>query len=83
MNPSVLQYHNCWKWEHFTFVYKAHSSKCWKYERLHKIKHYRDIAWYYKTNSKVNLLRLKTKVDEPYPHSFKYFNYKKRPYGKQ
>ena len=34
------------------------------------------MTWYYKTNSKVNLLRLKTKVDEPYPHSFKYFNYK-------
>jgi len=44
MNPGVPQYHNCWKWDHSTFSYHAHGSKCQKCNRPHKLEHHRDLA---------------------------------------
>ena len=53
-----------------------HRSKYIKYNRPHKVEHYREIAWCCKTNFKTNLPRLETKKGEPCPHSFKYVNCK-------
>jgi len=42
-----------------------HGSKCQKCNNLHKLEHYREIAWYYKTNFKINPPRLETKKEKP------------------
>ena len=76
INLGIPQCHNCWKWGHLTFFCRAHGSRCQKCNRSHKLKHYRDLAWYCKTNPKLNLLRLKTTQDAPCPHIFKCANYK-------
>ena len=76
INPGIPQCHNCWKWGHSTFLCKAHSSKCQKCSRPHKIKHHRDIAWCYKANFKMNPPQLETKQGKPYPHTFKCVNCK-------
>ena len=44
MNPRVPQCHNCWKWGHTTFLYKAHCSKCQKCRGPYKIENHRDFA---------------------------------------
>lgn len=50
--------------------------KCSKCNRLYKLEHYRDIAWYYKINFKTNLFKLETLKDELYLYIFKCVNYK-------
>ena len=77
MNSGVSQYKKYWKWSHITFVYYVHEAKCIKYNGPYKIEYHRDIIWCCKANFKINPLRLETKKEEPYPHSFKYINYKK------
>jgi len=37
INPGVLQYRNCWKWGYITFAYRAHGTKCQKYNGPHKL----------------------------------------------
>ena len=44
MNPGVPQYHNCWKWDHSTFLCRAHGSQCQKCSSPHKLKHHRELA---------------------------------------
>ena len=76
MNPGVLQYKNCWKWEHATFACRIQKSKCIKYNGLHKSEHYHHFAWCCKVNNKTNSPRLETKQGELCPHIFKCSNYK-------
>ena len=44
MNPGVLQFKNCWKWEHSTFLCQAQGSKCIKCNRPHKSEHHQYFA---------------------------------------
>lgn len=76
MNPGVSQCKNCWKWDHTTFAYCSHGSKCQKCNGPHKIKHHRDLVWCCKANFKSNPPRLKTKAGEPCPHFFRCINCK-------
>ena len=76
MNSGISQYKNCWKWEYNTFTCRVQESKCVKYNRSHKVKHYCHFAWYCKANFKINLSHLKTKQDKLYPHLFKCLNWK-------
>jgi len=76
MNPDIPQYKNCWKWGHSTYMCRIQGSKYVKCNRLHKSKHHCHFTWYCKENFKMNPSRLKTKQEKPYPHSFKYSNYK-------
>ena len=76
MNFSILQCKNCWKCEHTTYMYYIHGSRCQKYNRPYKLKHYRNIVWCCKANFKTNPSRLETLKGEPYTHFFKYINYK-------
>jgi len=76
MNLGIPQCHNCWKWEHVTFAYKAHRSKCQKCSGPHKIENHRDMTWCYKANFKLDPPLLETKQGEPCPHTFKYINCK-------
>ena len=76
MNPSILQYRNCWKWRHTTFACHLQGAKCLKCNRPHKIKHHYHFAWCCKANFKINPFHLKTKLGKLCLHSFKYINYK-------
>jgi len=76
INPRVSQCHNYWKWDHSIFSYCAHGSKCQKCNRPHKLEYHRDLAWYCKTNSKLNPPRLETAQDKPYLYTFKCVNCK-------
>lgn len=73
MNLGVPHYKNCWKWGHMTFMYWVHSAKYVKCNRSHKIKHHRNIVWYYKAKFKINPLRLETKKEKLYIHFFKWY----------
>ena len=53
-----------------------HRSKCQKFNSLHKLEYYREIAWYCKANFKTNSFGLETKKEKPYTHSFRYINCK-------
>ena len=44
MNSGVLQCKNYWKWKHTIFTCQTHRSQYQKYNGLHKLKHYRNIA---------------------------------------
>jgi len=44
MNPGIPQCHNCWKWGHSTYSYRAHGSRCQKCNGPHKLEHHRDLA---------------------------------------
>ena len=48
MNPEVLQCKNYKMWGHTTFTCWAYGTKCPKYNRPHRLEHYRNIAWCYK-----------------------------------
>jgi len=76
MNRGISQCHNCWEWGHLTFSCRAHGSRCQKYNGPHKLKHHRDMAWYYKVNPKLNPPQLKTVQGTPYSHIFKCVNCK-------
>ena len=76
MNLGVPQCKNYWKWDHTTFSCRAQESKCVKCNGSHKTEHYQQFAWCCKTNFKINLLRLKTKQNEPCFYTFKCLNYK-------
>ena len=71
MNPGVLQCKNCWKWGHITFSCRIQGSKYINCNRLHKSNNYCEFSWCCKANNKLNPPHLKTKKDEPCPHSFK------------
>ena len=76
MNLDVLQCKNYWRQEHTTLTYYMYSIKCLKCNRLHKLKHYRDIAWCCKSNFKMNSSRLKTPRNKLCLYMFKYTNCK-------
>ena len=76
MNPEIPQCRNCWKQGHTTFVYRVHDTKYQKYNSLHKLEYYCELAWYCKTNPKTNPSQLKIRQGKLYPHQFKYINYK-------
>ena len=76
INPGVSQYKNCWKWGHLAEVCRIQGSKCIKYNSPHMTELHCEFAWYCKANTKSNSPRLKTKKSNPYPHIFKYLNYK-------
>jgi len=59
-----------------TFACQAQSSRCVKYNRLHKVKNHRHFTWCYKANIRINLPRLKTKQGKPRLYSFKFLNCK-------
>lgn len=59
-----------------TFTYGTHRSKYQKCNRPYKLKHHKNIAWYFKAKFKTNPPRLETLKEEPCLHSFKYINYK-------
>jgi len=40
MNPGILQYKNCWKWEHMAGVYHIQGAKCVKYNGSYLTEHY-------------------------------------------
>ena len=54
------------------FAYCMHRSKCQKFNSLHKLKHHRKIAWYYKANFMTNSPRLEIQKEESCTHSFNY-----------
>ena len=76
MNSDVLQYKNCWKWEHSIFVCRIQGSKCTKCNGLHKSEHHHQFAWCCKVNFKTNSPRLETKQGKPCSYSFKCSNCK-------
>jgi len=67
MNPSVLQYKNCWKWGHATFSCRIQRAKCVKCNGPHKLEHHREFGWCCKANDKINPPRLETKKGKPCP----------------
>jgi len=73
---GIPQCHNCWKWGHTTFTYRAHGTKCQKCGGPHKLDHHRDMAWCCKANDKTNPPRLEIQKEEPCPHEFKCLNCK-------
>ena len=54
----------------------TYRTKYSKYNRLYKLKHYRDMVWCCKANFKTNSLWLKTLKGKLYSHFFKCANYK-------
>jgi len=74
MNPGVLQYKNCWKWGHTTFLYRVQESKCIKCNGPHKSENHHEFGWCCKANDKINPLRLEMKKGDPCPHTFKCSN---------
>ena len=75
MNLGILQYKNCWKWGHLTFLCRIQEAKYIKYNGFYKSEHYCQFLWCCKANEKANPLRLKTKKGELYPHPSKCSNY--------
>ena len=75
MNPEVLQYKNCWKWDYTTFSCRIQGFRCIKCNGPHKSKHYNYFTWYCKVNPKTNPIRLETKQGELCPYMFKCSNY--------
>ena len=71
MNPEVLQYKNCWKWNHTIFSYRIQESKYIKCNGLHKSKHHCHFACCCKANLKLTLLgsKLSRKNYVPTPSS--------------
>ena len=74
MNFSVLQCKNYWKWDHVTFLCRIQEARYAKCNGPHKSEHHWEFGWCCKANDKINLPRLKTKKEEPCPHSFKCSN---------
>ena len=44
MNPSILQYKDCWKWDYTMYMCCLYRSKCKKCNSLHKLELYREIV---------------------------------------
>ena len=77
VNSGVLQYKNCWKWDHSTLSCWSHMSRYIKCYEPYNFKHHRKKTWYCKENNKLTPLRLATKEGKPCPHIFKCINCKK------
>ena len=74
MNSSILQYKNCWKWEHLTLSYHFYISRCVKCNGAHNTEYHREKVWYCKENKNFN--QAATKEDELCSHVFKCTNCK-------
>ena len=76
MNLDIPQCKNCWKWGHITGSCRIQDSKYVKCNSPHKLEHHWQFRQYCKMNNKINPSQLKTKKEEPYPHTFKCVNCK-------
>ena len=77
MYSRIIQYHNCWHWEHPTHACHTQGTKYQKYSGLYKVKNYKFLAWYYKANSKFNSFKEATATSAPCSHTFKCLNCKR------
>ena len=76
MYSEVVQYRNCWRWEHLTHACRAQGAKCQKYGGPHRVENHRLLAWYCKANPKSNSPREVTADGVSCPHTFKCLNCK-------